>query len=167
MSKENFTIIEQMRRDLMTVYRQVYPHCMEQWDAWVRTVESPAPRYYVSAKQACQIVTPMFRGDYRLFNKLSPLRQKMYKSIYDRVEKMSESWQYQGMSIWAIMPHALNSPAPQFFILPQTMKKMFERKRAKRYTEDGRMIYTESFLRAQEKLREKRRLAKEQKEKEK
>ena len=167
MSKENFTIIEQMRKDLMTVYRQVYPTCMEQWDAWVRTVESPAPRYYVSAKQACQIVGPMCKGDYTLFNKLSPLRQKMYQSIYDKVMKFSESWQFQGKSVWSIMPFVVNSPAPQFFVLPQTMKKVFERKRMKRFTEDGRMIYTESYLRAIEKQREKRRLAKEQKAQEK
>lgn len=161
MSKGNYRIIEQMREDLLTTYRRVAPKVMTQMDAWRKTVNSPAPRYYVSPKQAYQKVAPMLKGDFKDYEQMTPIRRKMYKSIFDEVLRASQRREFIGKSLWFIIPWVVTQPAPEFFILPQTMKKMFSRKKHGRYTKDGRMILTDSFIRAQAKLREKRRLAKE------
>ena len=66
MSKRNYSIIEEMRGALMDTYRKVAPDCWSQQEAWEKTVRHPAPRYYITAKQAYQRLLSKRADCYRL-----------------------------------------------------------------------------------------------------
>lgn len=118
MSKENFDISKQMQGDLIQAYKKVYSTCWSQRQAYERMVKEPAPRYYVSPKQACAIISPMMRGDFEYVDMMLPLRREMYYSLFDVVVKLSERREFIGKSLSYIMKFAVAQPAPQFFISP-------------------------------------------------
>ena len=126
MTKHCYDISRQMQDDLIDAYIKV---CNEakpwsQKDAYRLTVKQPAPRYYVSAKQAYQIIARMVRGDFSQVDTFQENRRRMYYSIFDRVMKLSESPLYMGMKLWHIIPFAVASPAPEFFITPKVAEQI-------------------------------------------
>ena len=122
MTKTNYDISAQMRNDLMVAYRKVYRDCWTQEEAWRRTVASPAPRYYVSPKQAYQIICKMRRGEELT---LRENRVRMYKSIMETLKRLARKPEHIGRTLWSIMPFVVIEPAPEFFLEPDTMKKIF------------------------------------------
>lgn len=124
MSKTN-DINRQKRDDLMAVYRQVYPKCWRQRDAYRRTVKHPAPRFYVTPKQAYQKILSMLDGDYSEIRKMGPLRQKMYRDLFELVLVAAEKREFIGKSLWFIIPWVVTQPAPEFYLAEETFKKIF------------------------------------------
>lgn len=125
MSRESYKHIEEMRKALMEAYNEVYRHCWTQQEAWRRTVRHPAPRFYISPKQARLVVAPMLRGDFSVLEGMMPTRQRMYRCIYDRVLKAAQKPEFVGKSLNFIIPHIVCQPAPEFFIGPESMRKTF------------------------------------------
>jgi len=116
MSKTN-EVNAQLRKDLMDAIKK----CSDgsTWyvgQIWKRAVRMPAPRYYVTAKQAYQVLLPIVEGDFSGLEKMSPRRQRLYRSLYDKVLEMAGKPQYQGKSLWFLIPFAVGSPAPEFFV---------------------------------------------------
>lgn len=118
MCKTNFDISKQMQHDLVEAYKRVCGSCWSQSQAYERMVVEPAPRYYVSPRQASQIISPMVRGDFRSVNKMQPLRKAMYYSLLEVVQRLSEKREFIGKSLAYIMRFAVVEPAPRFFITP-------------------------------------------------
>jgi hypothetical protein len=81
----------------------------------------PAPRFYVTPKQAYQVISPMVKGDFEMVNILNPLRRKMYRELFDVVMRLTEKREFIGKSLLYIMPFAVTQPASQFFIRPHSL----------------------------------------------
>lgn len=126
MSKTDYSITRQMQIDLIQAYKNVHHTSWSQREAYEKTVKQPAPRYYVSPKQAYQIIAPMMRGDFEKVNLMMPTRRKMYYSLFRVVVKLSEKREFCNKSLWYIMPFAVTSPAPEFFICEERARHIRE-----------------------------------------
>ena len=133
MSKSNYKIIEDMRDALMAVYRDVAPKCFSQRDAWEQTIKHPAPRYYVSPKQAYQRLLPLLDGDTSGLDAMKPERRRMYMSIFEKVMEASQRREFAGKSLWYIIPWVVSQPAPEFFIGAESIRKTFRYVKGNRF----------------------------------
>ena len=133
MSKSN-EIYEMRRADIMKAYARIAPECWTQKAAWKRIAESEAPRFYVTPKQAYQVIMPMIRGDFSAVEAMSPQRQRMYRALYDIVMELASRPTNRKMSLWALMPWAVTSPAPEFYVSPYWVRQIWSEERTgKRY----------------------------------
>lgn len=125
---------EEMKRDLMQVYREVCStyECRNSWEAWERTVTHEAPRFYVDARWALQILAPMMRGDKSQVESLTPLKREMYEALFDTVQELWQRSAFWGKSLNYVLPHAIMEPAPRFYIdVPRMGQIWREMKRRK------------------------------------
>lgn len=124
----------QMHKELMLVYCEVCRNydCVSQKEAFERTVCHGASRFFVDARRAYQNIYPMLRGDYSRIEKMKPLRQEMYKALFDVVMRLSQKRQFFGKSPYYIVRFAVLEPAPRFYIGVEKMRKVFRERRAKR-----------------------------------
>ena len=89
MTKQNYDITRMQREDLAKAYRDVYPKCWSQQEVWDKIAKHPAPRYYVSAKEAYEKLRRMV-GVYRQiamvfmpYNSISASAGVLYGSPHD------------------------------------------------------------------------------------
>jgi len=125
---------ESMYDELMKVYCKILRECdvRTQTEAFERTVRHPASRFFIDTRRAYQNIYPMLRGDYSRLEKMKPLRQEMYKALYDVVMRLSQKRQFWGKSPYYIVRFAVLEPAPRFYIGIEKMRKVFRERRAKR-----------------------------------
>ncbi len=102
-------------------------------------VLQPAPRYYVSAKQALQIISPMMKGDFEKFNMMMPLKREMYRNLFDEVVKLSEKREFVGKSLIGIIRFAILQPAPRFYIGPTRARIIRHFIKSGKYDSEGRV----------------------------
>lgn len=121
MSKTNYDISRQMQNDLIKAYCKACEGSWTMQDACAKAVKMPAPRFYITAKQAYLVISPMVKGDFGRVNLFAPLRRKMYYELFDVVTKLAEKREFIGKSLWYIMPFAVVQPASQFFVKPHTL----------------------------------------------
>ena len=126
-------------------------------------VKEPAPRYYVSAKQACQIISPMLRGDFETINLMMPIKRRMYYSLYNEVIRLSEKRDFIGKGLIYIMREAVTRPAPEFFISPSRAKIIRNWLKSGLYDEEG--CFKKETQKWYSNMLEKRRVKKEKREK--
>lgn len=124
MSKRN-AINAQMKQDLISAYREVAPKCWRQWDAYKRTVTHPAPRFYVTPKQAYQKVKKALEGDTSEIERMKPNRQRLYMCLCRLTIEATQERKFQGKSLWYIMPFIVTRPAPEFYITPKHLGFLF------------------------------------------
>lgn len=122
--KNDYDISKQFQDDLIKAYNSVAGRCWTQLEAYQEAVKQPAPRYYVSARQAAQILAPMIRGDFERVNFMQPNKQRMYRSLLERVIELSEKRAFIGKSLIYIVRFAVISPAPEFFVGPEAIRKV-------------------------------------------
>ena len=135
--KSNYDISRQMQIDLMEAYKRVCNSCWSQHDAYERMIKEPAPRYYVSPKQACQIISPMLRGDFEMVDLMMPTKREMYYSLFNEVVRLSEKRDFIGKGLMYIMREAVLQPAPRFYISPNRARNIRSWIKAGAYEEDG------------------------------
>ena len=116
MAKQNYDITHQMHVDLIDAYKRVCGKAWSQQEAYELVVKEPAPRYYVTPKQAYQVILPMVKGDFEMVNMMLPLRRKMYYALFEEVLRLSEQRQFIGKSLWQIIQFAVIQPASEFYI---------------------------------------------------
>lgn len=110
----------------MTAYRAVAPRCWTQEEAWVKTANHPAPRYYVCPEHAFNIMRVMAVGDFSVVNSMkNPLSRAKYYSLFDKLKKESERKCYIGKSLRFICDFLVLLPAPSFFVEPETVRQIF------------------------------------------
>lgn len=125
MSKKDFELTAIMRDDLMAAYRDVVSSCYTQKQAWEKTVKHPAPRYYVSAKQAHDVLRKMVKGDFSEVDAFRPQKKSMYYSLYRKLLEMSQQREYLKKSLWYICQFLVIQPAPEFFLSTSALQKNF------------------------------------------
>lgn len=127
--KQKTLFKEEMKRDLMKVYREVTSEgeFRSQQEAYKRVVEHPAPRFYVDAKWAHQRLSPMMRGDRSGLEKMNPLTRQMYEDLFDVVVKLSQKDYFYSRKLYRIVQFAILEPAPRFYINEDTMRKMWKK----------------------------------------
>lgn len=162
---EDYSIRKQMYQDLMTAYKRVAPSCWTQYEAYCRMVKEPAPRYYVTAKQAYQVIARMVRGDFERVNMMLPLRRRMYYTLYDEFVALCEKPSFYNKSVWFIIQHAVERPAPEFFISPERAKHLRCWLKAGVIDNEGKVDQERlpSYIRTKEYQRRKRQERKERK----
>lgn len=138
MSKTNYDITRQMQDDLIKAYCKACPGSWTMQDACSKAVKMPAPRFYVTPKQAYQIISPMVKGDFGRVDLFDPLKRKMYYELFDIVMKLTEKREFIGKSLWYIMPFAVIQPASQFFIKPHSLYCIRQDMRTGRIGDDGK-----------------------------
>ena len=125
---------EAMYEELMKVYCKVLREfdVRTQTEAFERTVRHPASRFFIETRRAYQNIYPMLRGDFSRIEKMKPLRQEMYRALYDVVMRLSQKRQFWGKSPYYIVKFAILEPAPRFYIGVEKMRKVFRERRGKR-----------------------------------
>ena len=109
---------------------------MSQEQAFRRTVEQPAPRFYVTRKQAYQVVMKMLAGDFSEVDKMNRNRKRMYYVLFDRTMDAIQKRGYKDKSLYYIMQYVVIQPAPEFFLSWRTLEKIFK------FMDDGRFENT-------------------------
>lgn len=97
---------------------------------YAMAAQSPCSRFWVSEKRACEVISRMLRGEDTEVDSL-PLRNRMYREIFNRVCK----WQSEnpGHPLTDAVFAAVNSPAPEFYVTPDSAKVIISRIMQKRY----------------------------------
>ena len=136
--KENSLCREQMKDDLMKVFREISAGytCRYQTEAYEQTVKHPAPRYYIDARRAHRVISPMRRGDYTELHKLSALKQQMYLDLFDTVQKLYQRSAYWGKSLYYVLQFAILEPAPRFYIGADMMRLIWKERTKRKRKED-------------------------------
>ena len=116
--KESTKLREEMKRDLMKVYREESKEYSGflQMEIYDRTIHHEAPRFYIDVRRAHQNISPMLRGDRSRLEKMKPLRREMYEALFDVVIRLSQEESYCGKSLYCILRRAVTEPAPRFYI---------------------------------------------------
>lgn len=123
MPRRGFDLTVQMRKDLAEAYRHVYSSCRSQEEAWNKAVCQPAPRYYISPKRAYHIMIEMVKGNFDVVDVMPPKKRKMYYDLFNVVQSMTQKTEYIGKSLWFICQFAVSSPAPEFYISVEALRK--------------------------------------------
>lgn len=132
--KRSTALKEEMRRDLMRVYRQVTSEqrCQHQYDAYKRVVEHEAPRFYVDARWAQQRIAPMLCGDRSVLDNTTPLVRQMYEDLFEVVVRVSQKEKYHHRPLIRIVSAAVMEPAPRFYIDVPRMRQIWNEEVKKR-----------------------------------
>lgn len=154
--KNRYDISKQFQDDLIKAYNSVAPCSWTQEEAYRKAVKLPAPRYYVSAKQAAQVIAPMVRGDFERVDMMHPNRRRMYYSIFDKVIEMSEKRAFIGKSLTYIVQHAVASPAPEFFVSHHALAQVRSFLKNGYFDNEGRAPHVPHREKAYEKLKKRR-----------
>lgn len=78
----------------------------------------------------------MVVGDMTTVDNLSDCRRRMYYSMFEKLQEMTQRKEMIGMSLWAICQTLVLQPAPEFFITPRTVRYIYSN--YKKYGNDFR-----------------------------
>lgn len=158
MSKTNAEIELQRQNDLLEAYKAAIKTSCSSTEACEKAVKMPAPRYYVTPKQAYQVVMHMMKGDFELVDMMQSNRRRMYYSLFDKVVELSEKRAFVNKSLWYIMPFAVTCSAPEFFTSISSLARVRQGIKSGKIGDDGRRVapLTEKEIRKSEAAREER-----------
>lgn len=125
MTKQNYDIVHMKRRDIMSAYRKVAPKCWSQSEAWQKTADSPAPRYYISGRQAWLILRSMVAGDFSVVDNMNPQSRERYYSLFHKLQELMQKREFIGKSLFYICKFLVLQPAPKFFVTPRAVEHIF------------------------------------------
>ena len=137
--KNDYDITQQMHADLMEAYIRVSSKCWTQMEAYERMVKEPAPRYYITPKQAYHVLLRMMKGDFEYVDTMPESKRKMYYSLFEVVNELTMKRSFIGKSLWYIVPFAVTSPAPEFFISAERARHIRGWLKSGVIKEDGRI----------------------------
>ena len=120
MPRKSEELLLQKCTDLMAAYRRVATNCSTQQQAWQETVNSPAPRFYITHFQAYQRMLQFYKRDPAI-KKLPLLQQRLFEALYETCLRMSQQKEYLGMSLYQLTQFAIMQPAPSFFVSAKSM----------------------------------------------
>ena len=86
---------------------------------------SPSTRFWVSERRASEVIGQMLKG--RSIEKMTPMRQKMYRELYRRALLYIE--EHPGCTIYDAAFAAVNTPAPEFYLTPLSCRVILSRAR--------------------------------------
>lgn len=121
----------QMILDLMRVYREVVenqPQGTTQTEVYKLVVQQPAQRFYVDPRRAHQRINMMMRGDMSAIDGMSPLKQQMYRDLYDVVLRLYQKKAFWRKKPYCVVKEAVLEPAPRFYIDWKRMEQIWREK---------------------------------------
>ena len=76
-------------------------------------------------------------GDFSKVDSMKPIRQKLYYTLFNRMNEMTQRKEFVGKSLWFICQFLVSEPAPEFFIQSSNLKFIFAyyKKYGKNYRE--------------------------------
>lgn len=125
--------LQEMKDDLMKVYKEVAPFCKSQNEAWKRTVLHPAPRYYLSEPHAIRVIKSIINGETDKIDKMPSTVKRRCYSLYNEVLRLSENPKYTNKPIVYLVRLALYNPAPEFFLTTERFRRIFYEEKNKKY----------------------------------
>lgn len=119
-------------KDLLRAYRILLAESdVINSDIYVRVVEMPSARFWVSEERAAVVVASMMNGN-RLINHRQSKRE-MFQEIYRRVMLLRTKKNEQ--SLYELVSEVVMQPAPKFYITPGSAKLYICRAKKKWYEE--------------------------------
>lgn len=85
----------------------------------LETIHHPAQRFYVSYEQAHRIITRLWKGQKVTFK--NKLKEKMYIDILEKIKQKQSS----DLSLKELIAQTIYSPAPRFYITPESASILF------------------------------------------
>ncbi len=79
---------------------------------------SPSSRFWVSERRASEVMGMILRGISLCF--MTPMRQEMFREIFNRF--IAYRRKHPDSSIYEATFHAVNSPAPKFYLTSKSAK---------------------------------------------
>lgn len=127
---------EQRDEEIMNAYYDAlkelkYSSTKEVMDMVVNT---PCSRFYISASRAMIVIFTMLKGEKAVMSKT---KSEMFDEIYSRFLKARK--QYKGMSLDGLVRMVINSPAPKFYLTPESAYVIISKIR-KRWREQGKRL---------------------------
>lgn len=129
----------------MKVYREVVADCpmgTTQTEVYNMVVQHTAPRFYIDARRAHLVISPMMRGDMSAIDRLSPLKRQMYLDLFDTVMRLTQKKGFWGKSTYFILKEAILEPAPRFYVSWKRMEQIWREKtietRQQKYKRTGK-----------------------------
>jgi len=125
--KQKVKFREDMKRDLMRVFREVSAQyeCRNNTEAFRKVVNHPAPRFYVTVASAHSVISPMRYGDRSRLETMTPLKREMYEDLFNVVVGLSREERFQGKTLHYILRFAIMEPAPKFYINVRRMEQIW------------------------------------------
>ena len=93
------------------------------------TASSPASRFWVSERRASEVMGAIIRGI--SISCMSPTRQEMFREIFSRFIRYRSK--FPDSTIYEATFHAVNTPAPKFYLTPKTVKIILCRYRRQKF----------------------------------
>lgn len=100
-------------------------------------VNSPSSRFWVTERRAAVVISNMMRGR-DVLSAMKPQRREMYKEIYKRVVDVINTGTRK--SLYEIVCDVVSSPAPKFYLTPDSAKIIYYRYKPKWYNERAKRI---------------------------
>ncbi len=120
----------QRNAELEAAFRRVAAmrHVTSTREIFRRVAASPASRFWVSEQRAAEVIGRMLKGDN--LDSMRPKRRQMFLRILELALAFRRA--NPGASLTAAAFHAVNSPAPEFYITPESARVIYCRSRRKR-----------------------------------
>ena len=154
--KNDYDISKQFQDDLIKAYNKAAPTSWTQEEAYRKAVKMPAPRYYITPKQALQVLSPMIRGDFEKVELMMPNKRRQYYSLYHKVIELSEKRAFIGKSLSYIVQYAVACPAPEFFVTHHVLAQVRSFLKNGHFDDDGKVLNIKSRVKAYEALKKRR-----------
>ena len=111
-SMRNRELMRAFRRAMAGAHHIVLPEVCK------TAANTPCSRFWVSEERALFVVSSMLKGQYVLDN-MKPLKCEMYLEIYKRT--LALRTEQPDLSLSDAVFFSVNSPAPKFYMTPQSV----------------------------------------------
>lgn len=123
-SKSDFTT--QRNKELMRTFKRILAenHFNDLRKLYQQVAESPCSRFWVSEERAKVVISAMLKGQYPL-DSVKDTKRDMYLEIFKRVLAIRKD--DPDVSIQDAVFDAVNSPAPKFYLTPDSVLQIIWR----------------------------------------
>lgn len=124
--------IPQRNLELIQTYRRTLAskEFIVRRDVCSIVADSPCSRFWTSEERATAVITDMLKGKYVL-DSMRPLKREMFVELYKRTQQLRE--EQPDAPLFDIVMLAVNSPAPKFYMTPDSIVQIIWRIRRGHY----------------------------------
>ncbi|MCR5587994.1 MAG: hypothetical protein K6F72_00075 [Bacteroidales bacterium] len=125
--------VKNRNRELLAAYRKALDNAdgnIRLPDICRTAANTPCSRFWISEERARDVITLMLKGQYAL-DEMKPLTREMYIEIFHRVSRLRD--EKPDDSLYDLVFAAVNSPAPKFYLTPESVLQIIWRIRRGHY----------------------------------
>lgn len=122
--QRNLELIQAYRRALST------KEFIVRHEVCTIVANTPCSRFWISEERATAVITDLFKGKYVLDN-MRPLKREMFMELFKRTQKLRA--EQPDVPLFDIVMLAVNSPAPKFYMTPDSIVQIIWRIRRGHY----------------------------------